>query len=233
MNAMSTQIKKLNWRKLRNDSLVKERWGDTKVVFDYNNLVTTISVYQISPKDNEVWFSVKSAYTFDGEAYKGTSFIRIPLSDDHYNESIFQKKLAKAITYTIGDIEKLLVLDHVELYQKFCDVREKETSKFLDAIQKKYKDLDETALDAITTKAKEDLAHVDTPNLFVYRLKEFILTTHYVTLANFFQDEDLYNTYSKNLSVELLDKCQEVYDKSIGHMDADLDGLYSDWELER
>lgn len=233
MNAMSTQIKKLNWRKLRNDSLVKERWGDTKVVFDYNNLVSTISVYQISPKDNEVWFSVKSAYAFDGESYKGTSFIRIPLSDDHYNEDIFQKKLARAITSNISEIEKQLVVAHVDAYFDFCDARDEEISKFLNAINEKYKDLDEMALDAIVRKAKEDLGYVYNVSSFIFRLREFILPTHYVTLANFFQDEELYNQYSQNLSIELKDKYQEVYEKSIRQMNEDLDGTYEDWELER
>jgi Mg2+ and Co2+ transporter CorA len=232
MYAVSSQIKKLNWRKLRDNSLLKSNWGNQRAVFEYDGFTSTISVSTISPESDSVWFKVRSKYITEEESYNASSLLSIPLSDSHYNEIIFQRQLVSALVSNLRDIESEIIEETIDEYAQFCDLRRSEIKKIERVVLEKYDDLETVILEAIEVSLYEQVNELVDGRSFVRSLYGYVLPTHYLAVSNFFEDGELYDSYISNLEDGLSDKINTTYTNYCRRLNDELEEIYDKWEVD-
>jgi len=100
-NQVSTKLFKINWRYLLDNALKPEFWNKTWVIFSVDGVDIQVKLYSINFRHNIVNLTVTS----NKISFWESSTVEIPLSGEHFNTTVFDKKIYSACRSVLRNIE--------------------------------------------------------------------------------------------------------------------------------
>lgn len=178
MDEISTRLYKINFKYIIENHLNKALWKKSWLVYDYDHFKVNLRLDNISIARNKITLSI------------GNANVEIPLSDDHFNETVFYKSVFSAIKSNIKDHERSAIRG-TEAYAKACeldgqndDKNRKIAERRLDELNIDDEEVREAYIDKYIDERRSHYWHE------IYQRFEYsIQTPRYLMLAYQFEKE--------------------------------------------
>lgn len=188
MNELSTKLTKINFKWLIEHCTDKENWKKTWTLYDYDGFKSDMSLNAIDIEKSCLNIRIR------GNGFWNYGTISIPLSDEHFNENVFKKKVYSCIEARIEEYERGKIFE-TQTYkdaEKKDDYAvkqsEKQINEYLDVIGI---DNDEVR-EAYIEKKKSDLNYFKYREIVLKKFNKTVLTQNYAMLALMFDNKEEY-----------------------------------------
>lgn len=207
--AVSTVLIKMNWKLLIQHATNKKFWQNNFVVYEIGKIKVSLYIASIDVRYNTIKLGVR--YGSD-ELYL---WFVIPMAEDQYNESLFNKQLCGYVCQAIQELEKSRVHNY-SAWKEALDA-DNDNRLMLEGIAEKFLDengiTNENIRDAYTTAfVDENCSNLadEVWNKYV----NHVMTREYLMAAMYFDREDSIEFYSNILknknTIQFIDICKEI-----------------------
>lgn len=188
---VSTLVYKINFKFIIHNFNNPKVWKSSWTVYDYNGVKVKLSVDSINVRQNNLCLMLTGT-TSDGDTEY--NFIWLPLSKDHYNETVFNNMTFNALIELIRRLERQSIYKSqaYKSAKRFdADLREARE-------QIAYDFLDENGVtnDAIRDAYVRDVLHqfdaTEQQNMVVQKLQYKLATKNYLMACVLYDKQDKY-----------------------------------------
>ena len=96
-NQITTDVVKINWERMIQDTLNRRNWGKVFTLLRYNDTKITIAQRMIDLENSSITFVVRVTHLDeDGYIERDYNLVSVPFEKDHFNEVVFTKRLYRA-----------------------------------------------------------------------------------------------------------------------------------------
>lgn len=128
MDEISTRLYKINFKYIIENHLNKALWKKAWLVYDYDHFKVNLRLDNISIARNKITLAI------------GNTSVDIPLSEDHYNETVFYKSIFSAIKSSIKDRERDAIRG-TAAYAKACELDSQNDDKNREIAERRLDEL--------------------------------------------------------------------------------------------